>query len=183
MKFAGKFERITYTAKGDAEITFSTAQRVEAEKVKTIADRLLDVKVEPHHERRSLDANAYFWVLAQKLAEKLSLRGQKPVSAEEVYRNYIRDIGAYQILPVKVDAVEQFTKAWESHGKGWIVVFIGESKLKGYANLQVFYGSSVYNKEQMGRLIDAVVADCKEFGIETKTPEEIANMLSLMEEE
>ena len=51
-----------------------------------------------------------------------------------------------------------------------------------YCEVQVFYGSSSYTREEMARLIDAVVADCKELGIETKTPDEIADMLSLMDE-
>lgn len=49
--------------------------------------------------------------------------------------------------------------------------------------VQVFYGSSVYTRGEMARLIDAVVADCKEQGIDTRTPEELAKMLSYMEAE
>ena len=47
------------------------------------------------------------------------------------------------------------------------------SKLKGCVNVTVWYGSSVYDTEQMSRLIDAVVEDCKAVGIETMTPEEL----------
>ena len=38
-----------------------------------------------------------------------------------------------------------------------------------------------YNKKQMSRLIDGIVQDCKAVGIETKTPNEIAEMLSRWE--
>lgn len=48
------------------------------------------------------------------------------------------------------------------------------SKLKGCNNLILYYGSSTYNTEQMSRLIDNIVQDCKAVGIETMTPAELA---------
>ena len=45
--------------------------------------------------------------------------------------------------------------------------------------IRCYYGSSVYNTKQMARLIDDVVSDCKEMGIETKPPEEIDRLVSL----
>lgn len=65
---------------------------------------------------------------------------------------------------------------------GWIAIPQITNGKKGMTEVQVFYGSSVYTKEEMARLIDAIVEDCKEQGIETRTPEEIADMLSLMED-
>ena len=50
-------------------------------------------------------------------------------------------------------------------------------------DLHAFYGSSVYDKEQMQRLLDSVVDECQSFGIETKTPDELADMMSLWNNE
>lgn len=59
---------------------------------------------------------------------------------------------------------------------------MGECKrTPGYNNIKCYYGSSVYDKEQMTRLIDQLIADCKENGIETRTPTELAEMMSLWE--
>lgn len=49
-------------------------------------------------------------------------------------------------------------------------------KTAGYVNVMSYYGSSVYEPAQMSRLIDLVVHDCKEFGIETLTPSELARL-------
>ena len=44
--------------------------------------------------------------------------------------------------------------------------------------VRCFYGSSQYNTKQMSRLIDDIIQDCEALGIETKSPDEIANMIS-----
>ena len=44
--------------------------------------------------------------------------------------------------------------------------------------MTVWYGSSVYDTEQMSRLIDAIVQDCRDVGIETMTPREMDALVS-----
>lgn len=133
----------------------------------------LTVEIKPYREERSLDANAYFWVLAGKLAEKLNS------TKEEVYKNYIKDIGGnYGIFCAEDKAVDKLCENWEKRGLGW-QTDVFPSKLKGCTNVILYYGSSTYDTKQMSRLIDFVVADCKEQGIETKTPEELERLKSL----
>ncbi|MGB4293600.1 MAG: hypothetical protein WBJ37_12055 [Bacteroidales bacterium] len=129
------------------------------------------VKIEPYKEKRSNDANAYYWTLAGKLSAKLG------ISNVEIYRQHIKDIGDnYEILPIRNDAVDKFTQAWQKNGIGWLTSIIGKSKLKGYTNIMAYYGSSTYDSKQMARLIDLMVEDCKLQGIETLTPAEIERM-------
>ena len=51
------------------------------------------------------------------------------------------------------------------------------SKLPGCVNVILYYGSSTYDTAQMSRLINLAVQDCKEQGIETMTPQELAAMM------
>lgn len=51
---------------------------------------------------------------------------------------------------------------------------LGETEFK---IINAYYGSSSFNSKQMSRLINDVVEDCKVYGIETKTPEEIKSLL------
>ncbi len=123
-------------------------------------------------QRRSNDANRYFWELVGKLSEKIG------ISPEEIYRAYIKDIGGnYEVVPIREDAVETWLSAWRSKGIGWQSEIIGDSKLRGYVNVICYYGSSTYDTRQMSRLIELCIADCKEQGIETMTPSEIALMM------
>jgi hypothetical protein len=127
--------------------------------------------IKEYRERRSLDANAYMWVLVGKLSGKLGL------PPEEIYRAAIRDVGDnYEVMPVRNDALERWKAIWQSNGLGWLCEEIGPSKLDGYTNVRNFYGSSAYDKAQMSRLINNIVQDCKAQCIETLTPAELARL-------
>ena len=117
--------------------------------------------------RRSLDANAYCWTLITKLSEVLG----KP--KEEIYRHYIREIGVNDVVCIKKEAADTMQEAWCKHGLGWLTDAF-PSKLPGCTNVILYYGSSCYNTAQMSRLIDTVVEGCREQGIETATPAELA---------
>lgn len=127
--------------------------------------------IKEYRERRSLDANAYMWVLVGKLSGKLGL------PPEEIYRAAIRDVGDnYEVMPVRNDALERWKTIWQSNGLGWLCEEIGPSKLDGYTNVRNFYGSSAYDKTQMSRLINNIVQDCKAQCIETLAPAELARL-------
>ena len=142
--------------------------------VRRRSGKLMDLNVKQHRNKRSLDANAYAWVLLGKLAEAMRIT---PV---EVYRKAIRNVGGnYEILPVKEEASEHFKRIWQAKGLGWPVDDMGRSKIPGYRNLRCYYGSSTYDTRQMGQLIDNLVQDCRNLEIETLPPEK----LSLLVEE
>lgn len=135
-------------------------------------------KISRAAKRRSLDANAYFWVLAGKLAAKLH------ISVREVYLSCIREIGDnFQIVPIREDAVHKWAQIWAAHGSGWIIEDLGECRnIPGYHYIQCFYGSSVYDTRQMSLLIDMIIQECKQQEIETLTPDEIAQMKARWED-
>lgn len=123
--------------------------------------------VKEHRERRSLDANAYCWVLLDKLAEKLSL------PKTDVYRRFIREIGGNsETVCVVEKAADKLCDGWHHNGIGWQTERM-TSKIDGCVNVILYYGSSTYDTKQMSRLIDMVVEECKEHGIETLTPMEL----------
>lgn len=133
----------------------------------------LSFKIGKYKEKRSLDANAYCFVLIGKLAEKLN------IPKEEVYRRAIKQIGGnYDVVCVVDKAVDKLCESWKRNGLGWQTDTM-PSKIAGCTNVILYYGSSTYDTEQMSRLIDNIVQDCKAVGIDTRTPEEIANLLSL----
>lgn len=136
----------------------------------------LAIRIDRYRKKRSLDANAYFWVLADRLSAKTG------VPKEEVYRNAIRDIGENsETVCIKEEAADKFRKGWSRHGLGWVTEEF-PSKLPGCVNVVLYYGSSTYDTAQMSRLIDNIVQDCKAVGVETATPEEINVMLKRWED-
>lgn len=141
------------------------AQRIVAE-IKE-SDKPYELTVEKKKGKRSLDANAYFWVLCDKLAEKTR------IPKIEIYRDAIRNIGGNNsVICVRNFEVDKLRAAWERNGIGWQTDTM-PSKTEGCTTVILYYGSSEYNTEQMARLIDNIVQDCKEQGIETMTPAEL----------
>ena len=137
----------------------------------------LSIEVKPFRQKRSLDANAYCWVLIDKLAEKVG------ESKETVYRQYITNIGGNsEVVCVKNNAVERLCEGWRRNGIGWQTDTF-DSKIEGCTNVILYYGSSVYDTAQMSRLLDLIIQDCKTLGIQTETPAKIAEMKSLWGEQ
>lgn len=130
----------------------------------------LSIEMKRYRERRSLDANAYCWVLLDKLSEKLN------VPKEELYRISIREIGGNsEIVCVKNEAVDKLRQGWEHNGLGWCTDTM-PSKIEGCTNVILYYGSSTYDSAQMSRLIDNICQDCRAQGIQVETPNQIAEM-------
>lgn len=126
-------------------------------------------------KRRSLDANAYCWVLLDKLSAALG------IPKEELYRNSIQKIGGVsEIICVPTQGVERLCRSWERNGLGWQTEAM-PSKLPGCTTLILYYGSSTFDTAQMSRLIDHIVQDCHALEIETKPQEEIASLLEAWE--
>lgn len=121
---------------------------------------------------RSLDANAYCWVLMDKLAAHYG------ATKEGIYQEEIRQIaGVSDIVCVQEKAADELMRRWSGRGLGWMAEK-APSKLQGCVNVTLWYGSSTYDTEQMSRLIARVVEDCREAGIETMTPQQLAALKS-----
>lgn len=132
----------------------------------------------PITARRSLSANAYCWVLCEKIAVEISTENA-PVAKEDVYREAIRRVGAFEIRLVSAAAVEFSCKHWERIGVGWIAEPLGHRTGDDYDEVCFYYGSSTYDRAEMGRLLDDLIEDAEALGIETKSPEEVDRLLSL----
>jgi len=53
-----------------------------ADELVKLGDIEVDVEIKKHREKRTLNANAYFWTMADKLAKVLSIRGTRPLTRE-----------------------------------------------------------------------------------------------------
>lgn len=137
--------------------------------LRKMKDRLYDLEMKEHREKRSLDANAYAWVLIHKLAAELR---QPPL---EIYQQAVLEVGDnYTPMCVREQDKDRFVRNWESQGDGWQCVDRGQSAVQGCSTIFAYYGSSVFDTAQMSRLIDGLVQDCKALDIETLSPEKLA---------
>lgn len=172
MDLVGKIKSISNDMlSNDLNITFEVKQEpnilVEYGELKNC--ELLSIKVTKHRKKRSLDANAYMWVLLQKMAELLK------TSKWELYIEMLGRYGVFTHVIVKPHIVDRVKNEWRT------VKELGEVTVNGTTGIQLqcYFGSSTYNTKEMGVLIDGVVSECKELGIDTVSTEELTKMKEL----
>lgn len=131
-----------------------------------IKDKLYAATIKEYRKKRSLDANAYMWVLLEKIADAVGS------TKDKIYLEVLDLYGVFTHVIVKQEAVEQFKKEFRTCRDLGNVTVNGKTGIQ----LQCYFGSSTYDTKQMSRLIEGVVSDCKELDIETLTPSELALM-------
>lgn len=130
-----------------------------------------EYSIEKAKKKRSLDANAYFWVLVGKIA---AVTG---IPRSEIYRHAVKEIGGncYTVCVLNI-AANELCRDWESKGVGWQTERF-PSKVKDCINVTLYKGSSEYDTATMSRLIDNIVQDAKALDIETLSPDKLNAMM------
>jgi len=132
-----------------------------------LKDKELEIDLREYRPKRSKQANAYLWVLVGKLADKL--RADKHM----VYLTMLERYGQREpdLISVIEQGYETVYRALDGH-----CTVVGEGTVNGktFKHLAILKGSSKYNSREMSILIDGVISECKELGIETLPPWEVA---------
>lgn len=134
----------------------------------------LDIELKKYRKKRSLDANAYCWLICDLIAKDLSKDGTV-VTKEAVYKDAILQIGTFESMIIEEKAYENFKRIWERQGLGFLIQEV--TKKNKCVKVHCYYGSSTYNSKEMSLLIQLLVDLAKTLGLETKTPEEIESLL------
>ena len=136
------------------------------DKVCSLAGKEVEINIKEPKEKRSLDANAYFWVIVGKIADKLR------ASKEEIYFKLLKDYG--QSVTITVKKGYDISKAGFKY---YEVLKDGLIKGKEFTAYRVFIGTSQYSKQEMSVIIDGAVQEAKELGIDV----ELEDYIDLME--
>lgn len=170
----GKLKDLTRSRSGEWVISLSTPEDV-SELFDELADKDVTFEIKQARKHRSLDANAYAWVLIDKIAEKTGER------KTDIYRSAIREIGGVSTTVCVMDkAVDRLREGWSKNGIGW-QTDTTKSQLPGCTNVILYYGSSAYDSRQMAALIDSLIQDAEALGIPTITDEQAGKMLGRWE--
>lgn len=155
--------------------------RVDArpEDVERLRETVLSVELKKYRKKRSLDANAYYWKLVGELA------GVIDQSNSWIHNDMLRRFGqieiidghgVYIVIPDTDDAQKKVDEAQSYHLKPTDDVNEGKDGVM-YRTYMMLRGSSSYDTKEMSRLINGLVSDCQEHGIETIPPEELERMM------
>ena len=108
----GRLKDLTRSRDGNYLITVSTPENF-SELFDALADKEIIFEVKEARKHRSLSANAYAWVLIDKIAEKTGIK------KSEVYKNAIREIGGVSDTICVMDkAVDRLREGWAKNGLG-----------------------------------------------------------------
>jgi hypothetical protein len=124
----------------------------------------LSIEIKQYRQHRSLNANAYAWLLIGQISD--IVRAGK----DEIYLKLLKRYGQSELISVLSHVpVGSYVKYYEE---------AGESKLNGkdFTHYRVYKGSSEFDTREMSIFIDGVVSEAKELGIQTETPNQIAEM-------
>lgn len=177
MKFAAKIKDIGRTLGGSLTVTLESHGTDAADVMKLQKEELLDVDVRKHKKKRSLDANAYYWVLLTKLAKILRLSNAElhnNLLSKYGFLEYIEDKTMKTVLPDTDAAYKKVMDSHVYHLKPTSDVRCGNDG-KMCRTYLMLRGSSTYNTEEMSRLIDGLISECKDIGMsdcEIASPEE-----------
>lgn len=141
----------------------------EVNDFKQLVDELKDkeklsLEIKQYREKRSLNANNYAWKLITEIANILR------ASKDEIYLCMLRRYGQSELISVLSHIpIESYVKYFEE---------AGESTLNGklFKHYRVFKGSSEFDSREMAIFIDGIVSEAQLLGIQTETPNQIAEM-------
>lgn len=172
MKLTGRIDDVTVSLTGKPKLTLVINEKSDLlcgyDDMKDIEK--LSIEIKQYREKRSLNANAYAWKLIGEIADIAR------ASKEEIYLEMLRRYGQSELISVLAHIpIQHYVKYYDE---------AGESKLNGklFKHYRVYKGSSEFDTREMSVLIDGIVGEAKELGIQTETPEQLAKIKSLWKE-
>lgn len=159
------------TRKSKISLLLDTKEIEVVEQLKN--ENKLNIELKKWYKRRSLDANAYCWVLCDSIAKELSKDGI--TTKEEIYKDAILQVGTFEPFIVQEKTFENFKRIWEKQGLGFLVQEVGRKDR--CIKVNCYYGSSTYNSKEMSLLIEILIQLAKSLKIETKSKEEVESLL------
>ena len=172
MKLTGQIDDVTVSLTGKPKLTLVINEKSDLlcgyDDLKDIEK--LSIEIKQYREKRSLNANAYAWKLIGEIADIVR------ASKDEIYLEMLRKYGQSELISVLAHIpVQYYLKYYDEAGESWL-----NGKL--FKHYRVYKGSSEFDTREMSILIDGIVGEAKELGIQTETPEQLAKIKSLWKE-
>lgn len=175
MKVTGHYNSANLTLDGQLTLTMTINEKAEAiEQIKQMnPDKLMDIEIIPHRKKRSLDANAMLWACIGDIAKALG------TARDEVYLKALRDYGQYEVMSCKKDALEMFKKQYRDLEQ---VGFEYTNNGDTWVDVICYFGSHTYDTRQFSQLLEGVIWDMRELGLQPPPPKSVQKGLELWEQ-
>jgi hypothetical protein len=149
---------VSFTETGKQKLTFTLLQKQPIDDLKAIVanKKLIVIEVSQQKRKRSLDANGMLWAICTQIAAAIKS------SKDEVYLTMLERYGVFTHIIVKAEAVERIQKEWRT------CRVLGEVTVNGKTGIQIqcYYGSHLYDSKEFSVLLEGVISEAREMGIE-----------------
>ena len=173
MEVTGRLNDAYRTLEGKLCVSFTVDAQLSRLGLDELRTDLLDITAQKHRRKRSLNANALLWKCIGDIAAAIG------ADKWEVYLKMLKRYGAYTYVCVKPGAVEMLKRQWRECEEVGLVK-VGEQTA---VQMLCYYGSSTYDTKQFSRLLDGVISEMEEIGIETPTSERMRRCLEQWEKD
>jgi hypothetical protein len=170
MKFTGQIKNVSRDWQTDEiQITFTVNEQSVLQEVDRLKDCKLSIEAKKFRQKRSLDANAMLWACLGEIATAFPV----PVDKWEVYLLMLKRYGKYTYICVKPNMVDAVKLQWRE------CEIVGEVNINGQKAVQMlcYFGSSTYDTKEFSVLLDGVISEMKEMGLQPPTSQEMQRAL------
>lgn len=155
------------------QITFTVNEALTGAEIDEIKDAELEVKAVKRRKKRSLEANGMLWACLGHIAAALG------TDKWEVYLLMLKRYGKFTYIVVRESAVESVKRQWRESE------VIGEVTVNGQKAVQMlcYFGSSTYNTQEFSVLLDGVISEMQEIGLQPPLPKDVQIAMERYEKE
>lgn len=155
--------------KGKIVSTDNTSIMVELDSVLSGDFREYDVYVQKQTNKRGQDANALSWALIDRIAKSIKS------SRDEVYNLMLERYGVATYLIVKPSEAQRMLDLL-GHGR-----ILGNVNINGKTGtqLQIFIGSSNYNREEFSHYLSGIISECENMGLVIEDKDVFINAIAM----
>ena len=96
----------------------------------------------------------------------------------DIYLKMLKRYGSYTYICVKPSVVESVKKQWRESEE------LGEIDINGEKAVQMicYFGTSTYNSKELSVLLDGIISEMKEMGLETPSDRELQRIINQMKQ-
>ena len=127
----------------------------------------VSIEIKKYRKKRSSDANGMLWACLGEIASVLR------TDKWEIYLQMLKRYGKYTYICVKPAAVEAVKAQWRECEE------IGKIDINGTEAVQMlcYFGSSTYDTKEFSVLLDGVISEMREIGLQPPPTEEMKRVL------
>ena len=173
MDFTGAITGLLMDFSGKAVVSITLNE--EPVDIAQLQGKELAIKIVERKKKRSLDANALLWHCLGEMARSM----RPPVDKWDMYLMELKKYGTYSYVLLDERAVESFKKMWRE------TEVVGEVNVNGRKAVQLlcYYGSSTFNTKEFSVLLDGVIEDMKDLGLQPPLTGDIKRALENWEKQ